>query len=71
MIVVEPLATPVTIPVPGVTVAIDVLLLLHVPLATASENGVVDPEQIFVAPLIVVGEVSTVTVVVIEQVVGN
>ena len=47
-----PIATPVTTPV-LLTVAMAVLLLLHVPPVTESESGPVEPVQIAVGPVIV------------------
>ena len=70
MIVAMPLAKPVTMPVPGSTVAIDVLLLLHVPGPDASVNATVAPGQIGVLPVIDEGNEITLTVVVAIQPVG-
>ena len=57
---------PVTTPVLTVTVAIAVLLLLHVP-PPASLNVVVSPEQTVRLPKMAVGSGSTVTTAVIKQ----
>ena len=51
VIVAEPVATPVTTPV-AETVAIEILLLLHVPPLTASARVVVAPVQTDVVPVI-------------------
>ena len=55
VIVAVPPATPVTIPETVPTVALAVLLLLHVPPVTASVNVEVDPAHIITVPLIAVG----------------
>ncbi len=62
---------PVTTPVPEPTVAAEVLLLLHTPLAEASVSVIVDPTQTSIAPKIAAGDGYTVTVIVVKQVVGN
>jgi hypothetical protein len=53
------------------TVAISVLLLLHVPPVGVELNNVESPKQMFAEPVIAVGNGSTVTIVVIKQPVGN
>ena len=69
MIVALPADVPDTKPVDTSTVAIVVLLLLHVPLVVASLSAVVLPAQIIVLPMIgVIG--FTVTDVVAEHPVG-
>ena len=50
VIVAVPAATPVTIPDEVPTVAIDVLLLVHIPPAVASLNVVVEPTQTLPLP---------------------
>lgn len=45
-----PAATPVTIPVDGLTKAIAVLALNHVPPETGCVNVIVSPTQTFVVP---------------------
>jgi hypothetical protein len=67
MVAVPPVPIPLTDPIPGSTVATVVLLLLHVPPVVASFNGVEDPEQTLVAPVIDNGKGLTVTVAVIEH----
>ena len=62
---------PDTVPVPEPTVAIAILLLLHVPPAIASVRSVVAPAQTFVAPLIAAGVRFTVTGVVVVQPSGD
>ena len=54
-----PPAIPVTVP-PELTVAIEVLLLLHTPPLVASVNVDVCPAQADAVPLIVAGELGTV-----------
>ena len=54
MIVATPAVTPVTIPVDP-TVAIDILLLLHVPPVVISDNVIVLPGQTCVRPVIDAG----------------
>ena len=63
--------TPVTTPVAGITVAIPVEPLLHVPPNVASESEVVAPTHTVGLPRIGVGSASTVTTEVVIQVVGN
>jgi hypothetical protein len=58
-----PAATPVTIPVEP-TVAIVVLLLLHVPALVASAKPVVNPVHTTFVPVIAAGNGFTVTVAV-------
>ena len=60
-----PGAAPVTMPEVEPIVAIDVLLLLHVP--GALRNTVVDPAHIVVIPLIAAGIALTVTVVLVAH----
>jgi hypothetical protein len=62
-IVVLPPATPVTTPVDP-TVAMDVLLLVHVPLPAASVSVTVPPAQTAELPVIAGGSADTVTTVV-------
>lgn len=57
-----PAMPPVTVPLPVPTVAILVLLLLHVPPGEVSLNLIVDVEQTVIAPEMPLGGVSTVTV---------
>lgn len=52
MIVTTPTETPVTTPDVGLTVAIDVLLLLHVPPVVVSLSVIVDPLQTLEGPVI-------------------
>jgi len=65
---VDPVAIPVTDP-PLVTVAIDVVLLVHVPPAAGSMSDILEPTQTVVGPVIdpAGGAVITVTVVVALQ----
>jgi len=56
-----PAATPLTTP-DELTVAIPVLLLLHVPPVTASVNVVVDPVHIMSVPLMIPGKGNGLTV---------
>ena len=65
------LVTPVTTPVAGFTVAIAVLLLLHVPVPEASVKTSVAPGHIGVVPVIVGGIAITLTVVVAIQAVPS
>ena len=62
----EPAVAPVTTPVVDTTVAIEVLLQLHVPLP-ASLNVVDKPAQTVVFPIIAFGKGLTVTVLVVIQ----
>lgn len=65
--VVEPPATPVTIPVTASTVAIAVLLLLHVPLMSPSlTNAVVEPTHTDEAPLTIPALASGLMVILAE-----
>ena len=66
-----PEVIPVTIPVPGATVASEVLLLVHVPPAGVEFKVVVSPTQIAVVPVKAVGVGLTTTVAVVVQPVGN
>lgn len=66
-----PGATPVTTPVPEVTVAIAVLLLLHVPPKLPSDNINVDPWQKGTLPDMAAGNGLTVAVTVRIQPVGS
>ncbi len=59
--------TPVTTPGPDVTVAIAVLLLLHVPPLVPWLSAMPIPTHISDGPLISAGASLTVTVVVLEQ----
>jgi hypothetical protein len=61
-----PAATPVTTPLP-VTVAVAVLLLLHVPPETASLSVVVEPTHVNIVPVIAVAGPETVIVAVLAQ----
>ena len=56
----EPEATPVTMPDVEATVAIAVLLLLHVPPVVPSLSATVDPTHTLVVPAIADGGVFTV-----------
>ena len=67
VIVVMPLAIPVTIPDPGFTVAMPVLLLVQVPVPKASVKTRVAPGQIGVLPVTADGIPITVTAVVATQ----
>ena len=71
MIVGTPAATPVTTPVPLLTVANDVLLLLQVPSGVASLSAVVKPAHTLVVPVIAAGSGFTVTTLVMIQPVGK
>ncbi len=71
MIVAFPPATPVTIPEFRLTVALAVLLLLHVPPDTASVNDVVLPAHTVAVPLIVEGVPLIVATLVTKQPVGR
>ena len=55
VIVTTPTLTPVTIPVEGVTVAIEVLLLVHVPRGIVFDSDDKLPSQILIIPVIGVG----------------
>jgi hypothetical protein len=59
-----PAITPVTMPVPEPTVAVVVLLLLHVPLVVELLNVMIEVEHTIVAPDIVPGAARTVIVLV-------
>jgi hypothetical protein len=61
VIVHVPAATPVTTPVAGFTVAIEVLLLVHVPPAGVLDKVLMPPIVAVVVPEIVVGDAVTVT----------
>ena len=67
MIVVDPCATPYTIPVVDPTVPIVVLLLDHVPPAGVEFNVVVESTHTRLVPVMPVGCVFTVTFVVVIQ----
>ena len=58
---------PETIPVPDPTVAIEILLLLHVPPEVTSLNIVVKPVQTFVTPVIADGDELTVIIEIVRQ----
>lgn len=60
-----PAAIPVTTPVLELTVATDVLPLLHVPPLVALLNVVVNPTQVLAMPVLAPGPVLTVTTVVL------
>lgn len=64
VIVAVPAVTPVTSPVPVLTVAIAVLLLLHVPPDVACDKVDEEPTQVFVVPVIADGAPFTVAIVV-------
>ena len=66
-----PADAPVTSPVALLTVATEVLLLLHVPPVVASVNVVVEPTHTADAPLIAAGSGLTVIVVVVKQLALN
>ena len=68
MIVEVPATTPVTTPVDELTVATDVLELVHVPPLTVEESVEVPAEHIAVVPLIVPAEGAAVTVTVLVAV---
>lgn len=61
MIVVEPIAIPVTIPVLDVMVATEGVLLVHVPPAAVSDNTLVPLEHTASVPVIVPAEGNPVT----------
>lgn len=65
MIVAEPPTPPVTRPVPEPTVAMEVLLVLHVPPALESLSEIPEPEQTVEGPDIGVGGASTVILAVV------
>jgi hypothetical protein len=67
VIIAVPEDTPVTTPVPLITVAIPVLALAHVPPVVPSVNVMVEPTQTGDDPGIVDGVVLTVTMVVVVQ----
>ena len=67
MITVVPVLMPVTIPVPGFTVAMAVLLLLHVAAPDASVRANEKPGHTGVLPVIADGKAITVTVAVAIQ----
>ena len=70
--VVVPAATPVTTPVPPITVATDEVLLVQVPPALVLPRVVVKPAHTFMVPVMAAGNGLTVTAIVIWQpVVGN
>ena len=62
-----PAATPVTTPVAEPTIALDVLLLTHVPPDSAFVSVAEAPMHTVDGPEIVPGEVDTVTTVAVEQ----
>ena len=62
-----PALMPVTTPVPDTTVAIAVLLLLHVPPPVALANVVVEPSHTLAVPVFAAGPDVTFTVCVREQ----
>ena len=66
-----PVATPVTTPVPGTTVASDPLLLVHEPPPVPLANVVVAPIHTFAAPVIDAGFGFIVRLAVTIQPVGN
>jgi hypothetical protein len=70
-VVLTPGGTPVTIPVPGVTVAALVLLLLHTPPGVASLRLMEEPVHTDVGPVIAAGKGLTVTGEVTKQPVGS
>ena len=57
-----PTPTPVTTPVPAITVATVSVELLHVPPAVASDKGIVNVWHTDVLPVIATGCVFTVTI---------
>ena len=69
--VTTPAAIPFTTPVDVPTVATDVLLLVQVPPPVASNNGVVEPGQTVITPVMPAGVRLTVAVALIKQPVGN
>ena len=71
VMVAVPADTPVTIPVPAPTEAIEVLLLLHVPPLVASLSEVVSPTQTLLTPVIADGVGLTVSIIVVVQPAGN
>jgi hypothetical protein len=71
VIVSIPGVTPLITPVPAGTVAIPVLLLLHVPPVVPSIKVAVEPVHATLVPLMTDGSALTVTIVVMRQLVGN
>jgi hypothetical protein len=69
--VVVPVERPVTIPLVASTVAIDILLLLQVPVEVASLSVIVDPGHTDEAPVIAAGRGFTVAMAVATQPVGK
>ena len=67
---VVPAATPFTIPESKPTVAVPVLLLLHVP-PTASLSVIFDPAHTFIVPVIAAGNGLTVITALTIQPVGS
>ena len=61
MIVAAPAISPVTIPDVGITVAVEVSLLLHVPPTVVADNGVLLPAHTKEAPVTGTGMVLTLT----------
>jgi hypothetical protein len=68
---VVPVATPVSIPELITIVALDVLLLIHVPPVVAFEKRAVDPTQTLPGPVMDEGAGVTVTTAIREQPVLN
>lgn len=67
VIVAMPLATPLTMPVPAPTDAIEMLLLVHVPPPVASLSVIVAGKHSGALPVIPAGIEVTVTIVVAAQ----
>lgn len=71
MIVTEPAEIPETIPEVDPIVAIDVLLLVHVPPVDASDSVVILPTHTAIVPVIAAGNGLTVNANVVKQPAGN
>jgi hypothetical protein len=69
--VVVPASIPVTSPVTGPTLAIEVLPLLHPPPVVVLDKVVVSPSHTLVVPVIAAGDKFTVIAFTATQVVGN
>ena len=67
VIIAVPAPVPLTMPVDAPTVAIAVLLLVHVTPAVVVENVVVLPTQTVAVPVIAAGVVSTVILYIVKQ----
>jgi len=65
-----PDVTPVTTPVEPTTVAMEILLLLHVPPGVPSAREMVEPGQTWLGPVMDAGVMLTVIGIVMKQPVG-